>query len=263
MQSVHSSELERQYTFFHHAAAGDLCSLRALLDSGISINITDYNGRSALHLAFERGHTEMVNYLLEQGADKDLKDIFGNTPVNMAQKGKQPRHYSNATHQPKAHTHACAEDRSRKQADRKQAERRRLMLARFDILDKFPRPVARALLEGRNVPPMCRDLATVAFIEVVGFSDLKAALPLPVLSRALARLHRALDTLAYVHGVQRVDVLGEVYLAATNFSDPQPADHAARMARFALAALRAAAAGTSTAAGPTYDAADSVPLSRP
>ena len=68
----------------------------------------------------------------------------------------------------------------------------------------------------------------------------------------LRRLFARLDCLAAAHGVQRVDVIGDCYLAATNLLEDQPDDHAARLACFALdmvAAVRGMADGATELAG--------------
>jgi class 3 adenylate cyclase len=55
----------------------------------------------------------------------------------------------------------------------------------------------------------------------------------------LDRWFETLDSLADEHGVYKLETIGDAFLAATNLLAPQP-DHAARMARFALAAAAAA-----------------------
>jgi class 3 adenylate cyclase len=224
---------EMQFMFFHHAACGDLKSVMSLLDKGISIDALDYNGRTALHLAAERGSLDLVNFLLGQGADHTIKDIFGNTALNLAQKGKHHLEVE-ALRQAESLPVRLQQNQSMR------ASHSRLMNARFAILERFPRSVADALLEGKQVEPISKGMTTVLFIEIVEFSEMKSIITLENMSKLLSGLHRALDKLAYIHGVQKIDVLGEIYLAATNFSESQPTDHAARMARFAVAALRAA-----------------------
>ena len=61
--------------------------------------------------------------------------------------------------------------------------------------------------------------------------------PVKVLN-LLDRLFGAFDTLAAEHGVERIDIVDGCYIVAANFSSHQPADHAVRLARFALAAVR-------------------------
>ncbi len=58
----------------------------------------------------------------------------------------------------------------------------------------------------------------------------------------LDRLFGLLDDAAEACGVSKVDTIGDAYLCAANLAGDHPGDHAARMARFAAAALRAARA---------------------
>ena len=58
----------------------------------------------------------------------------------------------------------------------------------------------------------------------------------------LERLWSALDALAAHHGAERIDAFDGCYMAAANYSAQQPTDHAVRLARFATAAIAAAAA---------------------
>ena len=60
-------------------------------------------------------------------------------------------------------------------------------------------------------------------------------------SSLLHRLHTLLDGLASRHGLWRADSKSGAYLAVANLHLPQPADHAARVASFALEAVRATA----------------------
>ena len=53
----------------------------AILSNGGNINHQDRNGWSALHFAVQEKHLEAVKYLLAQGAEVDLKDTYGNTPL--------------------------------------------------------------------------------------------------------------------------------------------------------------------------------------
>ena len=59
-------------------------------------------------------------------------------------------------------------------------------------------------------------------------------------ARLLDRLFHQLDNLAQLHGIQKIDVIGDAYLAASNLLEEQECDHAARMAAFASAAISAA-----------------------
>ena len=48
------------------------------------INSKDENGFSALHKASDRGNLDMVKYLLENDAEMNLTNNFGQTPLHMA-----------------------------------------------------------------------------------------------------------------------------------------------------------------------------------
>ena len=61
------------------------------------------------------------------------------------------------------------------------------------------------------------------------------------MSGLLDRLFDRLDAAAQLHGVTKIETIGDAYLCVANLTGADAADHAARMARFGLAALRAAA----------------------
>ena len=57
--------------FLWAAATGDLVRARQLLARGVNVNASDYDGRTALHLAARGDHSEMCRYLLSVGADPE------------------------------------------------------------------------------------------------------------------------------------------------------------------------------------------------
>ena len=63
------------------ANKGDSEVVEALLDSGADINARDEQNQTALHQAASRGHTPIVKLLLERGADVNAKNLFGQTPL--------------------------------------------------------------------------------------------------------------------------------------------------------------------------------------
>lgn len=65
------------------AATGDLTTVKKLT-SKLGPNVSDYDKRAPLHLAAAEGHVEIVKFLLEQGADPDIHDSKGSTPLNEA-----------------------------------------------------------------------------------------------------------------------------------------------------------------------------------
>jgi class 3 adenylate cyclase len=106
----------------------------------------------------------------------------------------------------------------------------------------FPPHVADAVLHGRKVLPVSKDCVSVVFTDIVGFTALSGTMDAGKVASMLTRLFDALDALAAEHGVQKVDVIGDAYLAAANLFEDQAGDHAARAARFAVAAVAAARA---------------------
>lgn len=68
---------------------GDLDTVKAFLARGVGIDNRDCEGKSALHLAAARGHTEVLNYLLSRSADLNAVDRFGDSPLETAAVAKQ------------------------------------------------------------------------------------------------------------------------------------------------------------------------------
>lgn len=57
----------------------DLEGMKELLDSGTSVNYTDIDGRTALHIAACQGNADVVDFLLKNGARVDAMDRWGST----------------------------------------------------------------------------------------------------------------------------------------------------------------------------------------
>ena len=70
----------------HHAAyEGDLKKVREIIDRDPNqINVQDAQGFTPLHLASSKGHIEIVEFLLDHGADIELEIFNGDTPLLVA-----------------------------------------------------------------------------------------------------------------------------------------------------------------------------------
>ena len=55
-----------------------------LLEAGAVVNPRQFDGKSPLHVAVERGFTEVVALLVTSGADTALADRAGNFPIHYA-----------------------------------------------------------------------------------------------------------------------------------------------------------------------------------
>ena len=63
---------------------GDLISLRRFIAQGFSVNVSDYDRRTPLHLAAAEGHLEVVQFLVAHNVALDPRDRWGTTPLEEA-----------------------------------------------------------------------------------------------------------------------------------------------------------------------------------
>ncbi|KAH7132746.1 kinase-like domain-containing protein [Dactylonectria macrodidyma] len=78
----------------HFAAAALQCAARSgsepvvqfLLENGADVNIKDENEQTALHGASGQGHTRIVRMLLDSGADTEAEDLDGNIALDFAER---------------------------------------------------------------------------------------------------------------------------------------------------------------------------------
>ena len=66
------------------ASAGDLDTLKLILEHGVDPNVGDYDARTPLHLAAAEGQDKAVQYLIAKGADINAKDRWGATSLQDA-----------------------------------------------------------------------------------------------------------------------------------------------------------------------------------
>lgn len=69
------------------SAKGNERDVKQCLDYGADVNFKHYDKRTALHLACVEGHLEIVQILLDAGAETDVEDRWGNTPLEEAAAG--------------------------------------------------------------------------------------------------------------------------------------------------------------------------------
>jgi ankyrin repeat protein len=70
--------------FLQAATVGNLFIVEAALNSGMDINIAGDDESSALHCAARAGQSSAIQYLLEQGADRDAKNKMRRSPLQEA-----------------------------------------------------------------------------------------------------------------------------------------------------------------------------------
>lgn len=51
---------------------------------GCHVDCTDINGNTALHIAIDNGHSDIIQFLLEKGANVNAKKTTGYAPLHMA-----------------------------------------------------------------------------------------------------------------------------------------------------------------------------------
>lgn len=96
------------------------------------------------------------------------------------------------------------------------------------------------MIQMKPIATVSKHCVSILFLDVVGFSSLRGTTDAAAVFAMLEQLMGACNALASLFGVERIDNFDGCYFAATNYSNPQPDDHAIRLARFALAAISAA-----------------------
>lgn len=74
------------FQWFSAARVGEVAEMRRLLARGVDINLTDYDGRTALHIAVEDDREAGVRYLRRKGASLDMRNRLEETPADLARR---------------------------------------------------------------------------------------------------------------------------------------------------------------------------------
>lgn len=83
------------------------------------------------------------------------------------------------------------------------------------LYDVFPKHVAEALRAGRQIEPESRDIVTIFFSEVAGYSSLSSILSAMKVADMLQRLYDKLDVLTDQYGIFKVETIDDAYLCVS------------------------------------------------
>ena len=78
---IEISDLQLSNLLCRHAANNSLEDLKAWVEAGIDVNVSDYDGRTALHVACSHGNEDVIKFLLDNGAKVENQDKFRRTSI--------------------------------------------------------------------------------------------------------------------------------------------------------------------------------------
>ncbi|MEO1258872.1 MAG: glutaminase A [Bacteroidota bacterium] len=84
----YESKVNETMSLIFAASNGDLDEVKRLHAIGVDLNQGDYDNRTALHLAVAEKQFNVLDYLIQNGADTGTKDRWGATPLSEAKKLK-------------------------------------------------------------------------------------------------------------------------------------------------------------------------------
>jgi class 3 adenylate cyclase len=101
------------------------------------------------------------------------------------------------------------------------------------LLNMLPAPIANRLRSGeQRIADGFADV-TVAFADIVGFTELSSGMPPAHIVDLLNGLFTRFDQAARELGIEKIKTVGDAYMAVCGLPVPVP-DHASRMARMAI-----------------------------
>ena len=118
------------------------------------------------------------------------------------------------------------------------------------LLNILPQPVAARLKQGESTIADSFSEATVLFSDFVEFTKLSTGIPPKVLVGRLNEIFSSFDQLCEHHGLEKIKMIGDAYMAVAGVPTPR-SDHAAAAADLALA-MQAAAMQFRAGDGPTF-----------
>lgn len=108
------------------------------------------------------------------------------------------------------------------------------------LFDIFPDHIAKALSKGKKVEAEHKEVVTIFFSDIVGFTNISSELEPHKIANLLDRLYRQFDALSNLFEIYKVETIGDAYMAVTNLVKDQADDHVSRIAQFAIEAIEAA-----------------------
>lgn len=82
--SINACDIDGRTQLVNATIEGNVDLVRTLISKGADVNLVDSNGWSALHFAAQGFDHQIASLLLEHSAQVDAQDVEGNTPLSNA-----------------------------------------------------------------------------------------------------------------------------------------------------------------------------------